>query len=200
MTIVLLLRHATCDPVGRSIAGRAPGLHLNEEGRSQAESLARSLARLPIRAVYSSPLERALETARPLVRALGVPLREAPGLVELDFGDWTGRTLVELERDPRWRAFNERRETSRIPGGETMAEAVGRAAEAVTAIHQADSGGMLAAVSHGDVIRGLLAHYLGLSLDHMLRLEAAPASVSAVEVGNGWARVLSVNWRPATPV
>jgi broad specificity phosphatase PhoE len=194
--ILLLVRHGATDAVGRSIAGRAPGVHLNARGSAEAAALAGSLRRLPVAAVYSSPLERAMETALPIAEGAGLPVRSHPGLLELDFGAWTGKTLDDLSDDPHWRAFNERRETTRIPGGETMRETVTRARTAVADLRLAHDGRLVVAVSHGDVIRGLVAHELGLPLDHLFRLEVATASVSAVDFAVDPGRVLTLNWRP----
>jgi probable phosphomutase (TIGR03848 family) len=198
--ILLLVRHGMTDAVGRSIAGRAPGVHLNAQGSAEAAALAGCLARLPLVAVYSSPLERALETARPIAEGAGLPVRSHPGLIELDFGDWTGKTLDELSDDPRWGAFNARRGATRIPGGETMGETVARTRTAVADLRLAHGGRQVVAVSHGDVIRGLLADVLGLPLDHLFRLEVAPASVSAVDLAGHPARLLTLNWRPGQPL
>lgn len=195
MTTLLLVRHALCDPVGRSIAGRAPGVHLNAEGAVQARALGLALAGLPIEAVYSSPMERALETAQPIAAGLGLSVLPAPGLAEIDFGEWTGRTLAELDPLPLWRAFNAFRSGTRIPGGELMTEVVTRALTALVAIHREHEGKVVAAVSHGDVIRGLVAHAAGIPLDLMQRLEVSPASVSAISLEDHAVRVLGLNWR-----
>jgi len=198
---LLLIRHAACDHVGRRLAGRSPGVHLNADGRHQAEALAAALARLPIGAVYSGPLERARETGAVLAERLGRPLGAASGLDELDYGDWTGRTLESLSDDPTWRAFNASRSTTRIPGGESMDEVVARAGAELERLRRAHPGGLVAAVSHGDVIRGLLLHALGVSLDHIHRLEIAPASVSVLRLFEEkvW-QVLTVGWTPQGPV
>ena len=200
MTVILLVRHGMCDAVGRSIAGRAPGVRLNEAGAAQARELADALADLSLAAVYSSPLERAVETARAIAERQGLEPQVHEGLVEIDFGAWTGRTLEELATDPTWRAFNEQREATRIPGGERMDEVMRRAAGALDEIRNAHPEGIVAAVSHCDVIRGLLAGYLGMTLDHVLRLEVGPSSVATVELGQGWVRVLAMNWTPGPPV
>lgn len=194
VTEVLLIRHALADPVGRTIAGRAPGVHLNRIGRRQAGALAARLAKLPIAGVYTSPLERAHETAEPVAARLGTPVREAAGLIELDYGAWTGRAIAELDGDPVWRRFNTQRGTTRIPGGETMDEVVARGTEELRRVAEAHPGGLVAAVTHGDVIRALLAHYGGMPLDAMLRLEVAPASVSGIRLGP-CPRVTAINWR-----
>jgi probable phosphomutase (TIGR03848 family) len=195
VTTLLLIRHALCDPVGRAIAGRARGVHLNAEGRAQAEALAEGLASLPVRGVYSGPLERALETAEPLARRLGRQVETLEELNELDFGEWTGRTLHELEPLPLWRAWNESRGSACIPGGERMADVVRRALDGVRRIRREHEGGVVAAVSHGDVIRGLLAHLLGMPLDLLHRLEVSPASVSVIAMEGDTTRIAALNWR-----
>ena len=195
MSTVLLIRHGHCEPVGRSIAGRSPGVHLDATGLRQAGKLADALAGLPLAAVYSSPLERARETAAPLAERAGLAVRLSPGLEELDYGAWTGRTLESLAGEPLWMRYNSNRGATRIPGGETMGEAVERAGAAVAEMSAAHQRGIAAAVTHGDVIRALLATYLGMGLDHMLRLEIAPASVSVVRFAPQ-PQVLTVNWVP----
>jgi broad specificity phosphatase PhoE len=199
---VLLIRHATCDHVGERIAGRSPGVHLNARGRAEAEALAGALAGSRIDAVYSGPLERALETAAALARRAGLPIRPAPGLDELDFGDWTGRALGSLEGDPRWRKFNRLRSATRIPGGELMGEAADRATVELARFEREHPHGRVAAVSHADVIRAVLLRCLGMPLDAIHRLEVVPASVSVVEWqgGGGRGRVPVMNWTVGTPM
>lgn len=192
---VLLIRHGLCDPVGRWIAGRQPGVRLNAAGRRQVGELAGALAHLPIAAIYSSPLERARETAGVLAERLGLAVGISPGLEELDYGAWTGRTLESLADDPHWRRFNTARGATRIPGGETMEEVVARAAGALRDVVAAHPAELVAAVTHGDVVRGLVAHWSGMPLDRMLRLEVAPGSVSAVRLLPE-PTVLAVNWLP----
>ncbi|HET6578791.1 MAG TPA: histidine phosphatase family protein [Gemmatimonadales bacterium] len=200
MTVtVLLVRHATCDHVGRRIAGRSPGVHLNAQGRAEAAALAEALGGLPVAAVYSAPLERASETAAPLAERLALPVVAAPGLDELDFGDWTGRSLDSLAAEPGWRAFNEARDTTRIPGGELMSDAVARAMAELVRFRREHPDGLVAAVSHGDVIRGVLLHCLGLPLHRVHRLDVAPASVSVAYLSEPAPRVLAVNWTVGRP-
>lgn len=198
VTDLLLIRHGLCDRVGRAIAGRSVGVHLNAAGLRQAHELARSLERLPIGAIYSSPLERARETAAPLAERLGLAVEISPALEELDFGAWTGRTIASLAGDPVWQRFNTERGTTRIPGGETMGEVVARATGGVARMAADHRDGLVAVVSHGDVIRALLAHYAGLPLDCMLRLEVSPGSVSAVRLGPD-PQLLTVNWSLDVP-
>jgi probable phosphoglycerate mutase len=203
---VLLIRHASFAGIGERIAGRAAGTRLNQRGREQAEQLGQALAhansqngllRAPIAAVYSGPLERARETADILARSLGVPVQEAPGLDELDFGEWTGKALGELDADPRWRAFNTARSLTRIPGGELMSEAADRAVAELMRLERRHPDGVVCAVSHGDVIRGVLLRCLRMSMDEVHRLEVLPASVSVVDMAMGeLRRALAINWTP----
>jgi broad specificity phosphatase PhoE len=193
---VLLVRHAACDHVGRRIAGRAAGVHLNGRGRAQAEALAQALAGQRIDAVYSGPLERAMETAHALGQRIGRPVDPAPGLDELDFGEWTGCSLDALTQDPRWQAFNTARSTTRIPAGELMGEAVDRAMAELARFAREHPDGVVAAVSHGDIIRGVLLRCLGMPLDQVHRIEVAPGSVSVVRLWDESAQVVSVNWTP----
>jgi broad specificity phosphatase PhoE len=195
VTTFLLIRHAHCDPIGISIAGRAPGVHLNDRGRAEAEQLGERLAPLRITGIYSSPLERALETAGPMARRQEVGVETAPGLLEIDFGAWTGKTLNELHRLAEWKAFNSYRSGTRIPGGEIMAEVLARALAELDRIarRHSDSDSLLAIVSHGDVLRTLVGHFLGIPADLFQRLEISPASVTVVSLDSDGARVLLLN-------
>src|SRR3954469_21585527 len=114
----LLIRHGACEPVGKRIAGRMPGVRLNEQGRLQASMLVGRLADLPIRAIYSSPLERALETAEPLSRRLDLPVQKDDAFNEVDYGHWTGKSLESLAPLPEWQRYNQFRGGVRIPSGE----------------------------------------------------------------------------------
>jgi probable phosphomutase (TIGR03848 family) len=194
MTTYLLIRHALCDPVGHVIAGRTPGVSLNAAGRRQAEALGSRLAELPIEAIYSSPLERAIQTAEPIARQKGLAVTQLPGLNEIDFGNWTGRALADLEAVIEWQRFNTYRSGSRIPGGETILEVLSRTLqemEQLQRIHGPRS--LVAVVSHADVLRAMIAYLMGMPLDHMLRLELAPASVSIVELQSYGPRLLLLN-------
>ena len=199
MTTFLLIRHAMCDPVGRSIAGRAPGVHLSELGRAQAERLAQRLAAASLDAVYTSPLERARETAEPLARRLGLTARVVEALGELDFGGWTGRALAELDARADWRRFNALRSIAGAPGGELMLEVQARVVRALEAMRREHPEGRCAVVSHGDVIRGALAHHAGVPLDLFQRLEVGPASVSVLRVTEAEVVVRAVNLAEEPP-
>jgi broad specificity phosphatase PhoE len=195
VTTFLLIRHAHWQGVGRILAGRTPGIGLSPEGAAEADRLAGALASLPVAAVYTSPLDRARETAEPIAGRLRLEPREAPGLLELDFGRWTGRAISEIEDDPDWHRFNRERATARIPGGETMSEAVARARAALAEIAGGWGDRLVVAVSHGDIIRGVLTEALGLPLDRMFQLQVEPASTSVLMTGSPPV-VPVLNWRP----
>jgi probable phosphomutase (TIGR03848 family) len=193
MVTLLLIRHATCDPVGRLLAGRAPGVRLNGEGRAQAARLVDRLRDVELDAIYSSPMERAVETAEPLARHAKRDVETMNALTEIEFGEWTGRTVEALEPHDDWRRFNALRSLGRPPAGESMLEVQARALRAVETIRLRHPGGTCAVVSHGDVLRCLVAHLAGIPIDLFQRLEISPASVSIVRVGEREINILRVN-------
>jgi probable phosphoglycerate mutase len=192
---ILLIRHAAHVELGRTLSGRRRDVALSGEGLEQAEIVADLLAVEPLAAVYSSPRERAWYTARAIAEAHELEVTVSDGLDEVDFGDWTGMAFNDLEGDPAWNEWNEARATARPPRGESMAEAVERAAAALQAISAEHAGQTVACVSHCDIIRGTLARYLGLPLDNLLRFDIDPASVSRLALGNWGARIMTVNER-----
>jgi broad specificity phosphatase PhoE len=195
---ILLVRHAAHIHLDRRLSGRSPGVPLSDEGRRQAARLGAYLAGDGIAAVECSPLERTRETAGAIAAAAGLPPpRPVEALTEIDLGEWTGRALDDFGDDPAWRAWNEHRGTARIPGGETMAEAQARIVDhlRVTGTMRPDE--TVAMVTHSDMIRGAVAFVLGLSLDHLLRFEIAPASVTRIVIGDWGAKLVSLNERIA---
>jgi probable phosphomutase (TIGR03848 family) len=192
-TTILLVRHAACEPVGRWLAGRTPGIGLDAEGRGQAAALGHALAAIPLHVVCSSPLQRATETAAAIAAPRSLPVLPHDGLIELDFGAWTGRTLDSLADEPGWHEFNTLRSLSGPPGGELMAQAQARAVAAVLQLAAQHAGRVVAAVSHADIIRAVLCHVLGTSLDHLLRIDVAPASVSTLVFDGPQPRVAGIN-------
>lgn len=157
--------------------------------------LGRRLARETVAAVHSSPLDRTRATAAAIAAHHGHAVQLAPDLNEIDFGDWNGCSFDELEGDPDWRRWNSARASSRPPGGEAMAEAQARAVAHVERSAAAHDGAGVVLVSHCDIIRAVVAHYLGLPLDHLLRFDIDPASVSTLVVGGWGGRVISLNER-----
>jgi probable phosphoglycerate mutase len=192
-TTILLIRHGHTDWIGRAIAGRAAGVHLNAEGRAQAERLPARLAALPIAAIYSSPLERTRETAAPVAAARGLEVHTCEAAIELDFGRWSGATFEALASDPGWQAFNSFRSLTRAPGGELMPEVQTRIVDAIDEIRARHPGEVVAIFSHGDVIRAAVAYFLGMPLDLFQRIEIRPASVSTFRFTGPQVLVLGVN-------
>jgi probable phosphoglycerate mutase len=193
MATFYLIRHGAHDLLGRAMAGRMPGVHLNADGQRQAEQLAERLAAAPIRAIYSSPLERARETAAPLAARLGQPVQISEALGEIDFGDWTGHTFEELREIPRWQQFNSYRSGTRIPQGELMLEAQARIVGEMERLRELHSHDHIGIVGHADVIKAAVAYYLGVPLDLFQRIEISPGSVSIVTLSDYGPRVLRVN-------
>lgn len=192
-TVLLLVRHGVTDATGKRLYGRTPEVHLSERGRAQAEALAERLAALPVRAVFSSPLERCRETAAPIARALGLRVRTDRGVLETDIGAWTGRTFGQIRRSGLWRQILAVPSSARFPEGESLAEVQARTVKALEVIASRHPTEIVVVVSHGDPIRLALAHYAGAHIDHFQRFEVAPGSVSAVAIGGRAPRVLLLN-------
>jgi broad specificity phosphatase PhoE len=201
VTTFLLIRHAAHDLLDRAIAGRASGVALNAQGREQAQQLVSRLQPRRIDAIYCSPRQRAQETAAPLAAQRGLPVQACEDVDEIDFGDWTGCTFEQLRLDqPHWRVWVERRSIACPPGGEPFAQVAQRASAGLERLMHAHPQQQVAIVSHGDVIKALLASALGISLDHLERLEIAPASLSILAAEGNWRQVRLVNETPAAPV
>jgi probable phosphomutase (TIGR03848 family) len=194
VTTIVLVRHATTPATGKRLGGWTPGVHLDGGGRAQAERAAQRLAGLDLAAVYSSPLERTRETARIVARPHGLRVRTRRGIGEVDYGEWTDRPLGQLRRRKLWATIQTTPSRVTFPGGESIRAAQARAVDAlelVAAEHEADT---VVAVSHADVIKAVLAHYLGMPLDTFQRLVIAPASISVLTLpAGGPPAVLGVN-------
>jgi probable phosphoglycerate mutase len=193
MTTFYLVRHAHTDWLGKALSGWLPGVHLSEEGRAQAAKLADRFRGMPIAALYSSPLERALETAAPLAQVLGLPVKTADEIGEIDYGEWTGRSLAELRQDPVWEHYNTFRTGTHVPGGETILELQHRMVVWLENLRKEMPTERVAVVSHGDPIKTVVTHYAGLHLDMFHRIEISPASVTAIRVDAGGACMLTLN-------
>jgi probable phosphoglycerate mutase len=193
MTRFLLIRHATTDSVGKRLSGRTPGVLLNPAGEEQAQRLARRLADLPINAIYSSPLERAVATAGPLAKILNLQTKIGEDFLEINFGDWTNKSFTEIQNQPEFQLFNSFRSSTRIPGGELMLEAQVRIITGLQKLSQQHPNETVAIVSHADLIKAAVAYYAGIQLDMFSRIEISPASVSIVEVYPETARIMLVN-------
>jgi len=191
---VLLVRHGLTATTGTVLPGRAPGLHLSEAGRSEAEAAAARIGALGgVRAVYASPLERAAETAAPIARATGRRVRTVEGLNECDFGAWTGRKLAELRRLAAWRQVQHTPSAFRFPGGESFAEMQTRICDTLGQLAARHRGGAIVAVSHADPIKAAVAQAVGTPLDLFQRLVVSPCSVTVIAYGGDGPVVLTVN-------
>jgi len=178
------------------LPGRAPGLHLAAQGRREAEALAERLGRLKtVAAVYSSPLERARETAAAIARVRRLAVQLEPGLTECDVGRWGGIRLTELRKTPEWRLVQHYPSGFRFPGGESFTEMQARVTFAMAQLVARHPGRTVVAVSHADPIKAAVAHALGLHLDFLQRIVISPGSVTAVAYGTDGPVVLTVNSR-----
>lgn len=199
-TYLLLIRHGENDWVGSNrLAGRTPDVHLNEKGVTQADALAELLSDQPIQAVFSSPLERCMETAQPLAQRLGLPVTPEAGVLEVNYGEWRGQNLKDLVKDPAWKMVQHHPSGFRFPGGETLQEVQQRAIETISRIHLAYPNQTVAIFSHGDVIRTTLAHYLGVHIDLFQRIIISTASVSVLALVNQRPMVLGMNYVTSLP-
>jgi probable phosphomutase (TIGR03848 family) len=192
--ILLLIRHGVTETTGKRLT--APDLTLSERGREQAATLAERLRGLPIAAIYSSPLLRCRQTAAPLAEATGLEVRPLDQLRDTEYGEWSGRSLRQVGKTKLWQALRARPSSVRFPGGETLPEVQARTVAAMDAVVSAHPRGVVAVVSHADVIRLAVMHFVGLHVDFIERVVVGPASVSAVSVGQGVPRLLALNWGP----
>jgi probable phosphomutase (TIGR03848 family) len=198
MTLLYLIRHGETDFIGKRLAGWLPGVHLNPRGRAQAEALAQLLSGVRFAALYASPLERSMETAEPLSRMLGLAVEPRPSLGEVRPGRWQGQPLRSLRRRKLWSVVQNAPSLARFPEGESFVETQARVVgelEELRAMHRKKT---IACVSHADVIKLAIAHYLGLPLDMFHRLSVAPASISILSVVDGYARLVRLNDTRAT--
>jgi len=193
-TTILLVRHGLTPTTGKLLPGRSAGLHLSDEGQRQADAAARRIARLErVAAIYSSPLERARETAMSIAKARGLAVRIERGLIELDIGEWTGSSLARVSRKPEWQQVQRYPSGFRFPDGESFTEMQTRITGTLAALVARHRGGTIVAVSHADPIKAALAHALGMHLDHFQRLVIAPASITTIAYGATGPVVIGVN-------
>ncbi|MGZ5630779.1 MAG: histidine phosphatase family protein [Burkholderiales bacterium] len=187
------MRHASHDLLGKALAGRAPGILLNERGRAEADQLVDRFANTRVAKIYTSPRERARDTAAPLAKRLKLTPLVNHYIDEIDFGVWTGRSFAELQHDPAWPVWVQTRSVAQAPGGEAFIDVQRRVIAGLEALRTEHPADTLALLTHGDVIKAALAYFLHLSLDNLERFDIAPASVSAIAAGASWAQVQLVN-------
>ncbi|MEY2444715.1 MAG: hypothetical protein QOC57_338 [Ilumatobacteraceae bacterium] len=193
-TLFLLVRHGQTPTTGKVLPGRAPGLHLADVGREQAQAAADRISALGrVDAVYSSPLERARETAAPIGKARGLRVNVDKGLLECDFGEWTGAELKKLMKLPEWNSVQRAPSTFRFPGGESFTEMQGRMIGTIDRLRTAHDGGVIVCVSHADTIKAAVSHAMGTHIDMFQRIVISPCSITAIAYSAGGPVVLTVN-------
>ena len=193
-TLLLLVRHGQTPTTGSTLPGRAKGLHLAEAGLAQAEAVAARIGALHnVDAVYASPLERTRETAAPIAKAVGQRVKVDKGLLECEFGEWTGRKLSELNKLPEWQTVQRYPSGFRFPGGESFTEMSQRMASTLDRLGAAHRGKTIVAVSHADPIKAAVAHAMGTHLDLFQRIVVSPCSVTAILQTPTGPIVLAVN-------
>ncbi len=199
MPLLLLIRHGENDYVKTSkMAGRIPGIHLNEQGRKQAQALGEALKDFPITAIYSSPLERAMETAAPIAEARKLEITQEPDLMDTDMGKWEGKSWKVLSLTKAWKIVQNAPSRFRFPEGESFTEAQTRYASAIERIvkkhHKPKD--IIAVIFHADPIKLAISHFLGLPLDHFQRLSCNTGSLTMLHVSEAGANLVKLNQRP----
>lgn len=194
-TLVFLVRHGQTPTTGSVLPGRAKGLHLSDHGKSQAERAAERLSGLKrkVDAVYASPMERTKETAAPIGKALGHRVKINRGLLEADFGDWTGQELKKLYKLKEWEQVQKFPSGFRFPGGESFTEMQNRITGALQSLVAEHPGQTIVCVSHADPIKAAVAHAMGTHLDLFQRIVIGQCSISAILYGFSGPVVLGVN-------
>ena len=193
MTTFFLIRHASCNGLGRTLWGRTPGVCLNEKGKLQAQRLANRFSGITLRAIYSSPLERAVETAETIACTTKLEVIENRAFEEINFGDWTGKSFEALSSDDCWRRFNTHRSATGIPGGESFLEVQNRVVNELDQLSSQYSNSSVAIVSHADVIKAAIGYFSATPIDLLDRIEISPCSVSVIAMNEDTVRLLTIN-------
>jgi probable phosphomutase (TIGR03848 family) len=193
LTSLVLVRHAVTEQTGPLLTGRNPGVDLSDDGRKQAAGLADRLADLPVAAVYASPMERTTQTAAVVAERHRLEVRELPGALEADYGEWTGGKLTELAKTELWKTVQRAPSRARFPGGESLAEMQARVVRCLEDVVADHPGEMIVVVSHADPIKAAIAHYTGVHLDLFQRIVVSPASVTAFQLSAHGAALVKCN-------
>ena len=195
-TTFYLVRHGLTSHTGHRLTGWMEGVHLTEEGRRQAEAAAERLAKVPLKAVYSSPIDRTVQTAEPIARRHNLRVRKRKGIGEVHYGKWTNRPFKSLVNTKLWRVVQHYPSGARFPDGETLLETQARALEDIEKLRAAHPKDKICVVSHADVIKLITAHYLGMHIDLFQRIDVAPGSITVFSIGDYGPRVHAINSVP----
>ena len=193
MTILYLVRHAVTEHTGKKLSGWMEDIPLSDQGRAEAESVAERLADHKLEAVYASPIDRTVQTAQPIASRHDLGITTSKELGEVEYGKWTDRSLKVLARTKLWAQIQKWPSAARFPDGETLREVQARAVGEIERIVQRHPKGRVCVVSHGDPIKLICAHYMGLHIDLFQRIVIAPASVSVFSVSGSGPYVLALN-------
>ena len=199
MPIFLLIRHGETDYNKKMhLPGRLPDVHLNKKGLQQAQLVADSLKDAPIKAIYSSPMDRTLETAELLAKNLNLQVVPIPGLLETNCGEWQGQSVKKLRRQKIWKSVQLHPSLFHFPGGESIAECQHRMVQVLESLRQQYSEhDVVACFSHADPIKQVVAYYLGLPLDNFQRLSVDTASITALFISDNGSRLIMLNHNPS---
>jgi len=192
--VVVFVRHGTTSTTGKILPGRAKGLHLDDNGCRRAADLAEKMkSSLPVAAIYSSPLERTMETASPMAEAFSLPIHAEQRLLECDFGDWTGAVLDDLKKLPAWEVLMKTPESFRFPGGESFVEVQERLESFVNEAKKTHAGQIILAFTHADPIKVALSGAFGMTLGHLHKIYVSPTSTNTVIYGLKTSIAMTVN-------
>lgn len=197
MATFCLVRHGHTDAVGHRLVGRLPGVPLSSTGHAQAQRLVPMLRTYEIDAIVSSPMERAQQTAQPLAEHLKLEIKTDSALTEMDFGQWQGCSIEELQQDEAWRRFNVLRSLTPAPAGEAMHEVQARMVTALLRLHAENPSATFAVFSHGDPLRSVVCHFCCIPLDCIMRFEIDPGSLTVLELNEWCATFRFINRVPS---
>jgi probable phosphomutase (TIGR03848 family) len=193
-TTVLLIRHGENEwTESHKLAGRTPGVHLNDYGRLQAQALSQRLAQVKLSAIYASPLERTVETAEVIAKHHQLKVKTRPGVVEVDYGEWTGESIKTLAKKKSWPIIQFYPSGAGFPGGETMYRMQTRMVQEINKLVGKHPGQIIAIVGHADLIKAAVAHYLGVHFDLFQRIVISTASITTISFTPMGPRIVAVN-------
>ena len=193
-TIVLLIRHGENEwTASHKLAGRTPGVHLNEYGRQQVEALGKRLANVKLDAIYASPLERTMETAQAIAEHHQLEIQPQPDFLEVDYGDWTGEEIKKLAKTKSWPVIQFYPSGASFPGGESMYGMQARFVQEINRLAAVHSGQTIALVGHADLIKAAVAHYLGVHFDLFQRIMISTASITTINFTPLGPRIVAIN-------